>query len=393
MTPADKILAARTALLWDHPFFGALAIGLQTVNATSDPSITTMATDGTHLFYDDKFVAGLSKEELMFVLAHEVLHNAFEHHIRRQDREPGKFNKACDYAINGELVATGVGKMPVLGLIDPHFTGLGAEQIYNMLPDEDGDGSSSGDGSGSGSGSSADPGGCGGVLDAAPSHDTAALSKARAEMQTKVRMAANLAKAANQGTLPAAVQRIVDSLLKPKVDWRAVLRRFVDESVTRDFSWARPNRRLLPHGFITPGTIADGVPHVSICVDTSGSIDDEILGAFAAEVRGALDEGAVDAITVVYCDAAVGNVDNFERGDELALHPTGGGGTRFSPALRYVREKRPDTKAIIYLTDLHCSDFGQDPSIPVLWGVYGRDKDFDSLATPFGELIQIQENL
>lgn len=385
MNVQDKILAARTSLLWDHPFFGALAIQLQTIDATDDPRIDTMATDGKHLYYHAPFVESLSKDELIFVLAHEVLHNAFEHHIRRQHRDPRLFNVACDYAINGELTETKVGKMPGSGLLEPRFTGLGAEEIYRILDQEK---QQNGGGSG-GVGEGNDPGGCGQVLDACSPHDEAAIAEARAEMQTQVRQAAAIAKAAQAGQLPAGIQRLVDQLLQPKVDWRAVLRRFIDESSTRDFSWSKPNRRFLPLGHVMPGMVSDGVSHIVIAVDTSGSIDGDILKDFAAEVNGAFGEGAVDKLTVIYADAKVHRVDQFEVGDDLVINAEGGGGTAFSDTFEKISEQYPDARATIYLTDMYVHDFGDEPPMPVLWGVYGRTQDFNNLNPPFGETINI----
>lgn len=383
MNVQDKILAAQTALLWDHPFFGVLMLQLKKVDATDDPRIKTMATDGRHLYYHGPFVEGLKKEELVFVLAHEVMHNALEHHIRRQHRKPGRWNKAADYAINGELTECKVGKMPEIGLISPAFTSLSAEEIYRILDDEN-----NGDDSDEGS---MDGGGCGGVIDGCAPHDEAAIADLRAEMQTQIRQAAMAAKAAQAGSVPAGVQRIIDQLLKPRVDWRAVLRRFIDDSSTRDFSWAKPNRRMLPLGYITPGTISDGVSHIVIAVDTSGSIDQKILGAFAAEINGAFGEGAVDKLTVIYADAAVAHIERFEMGDELVLHAAGGGGTAFSDTFEKVAEHFADARACIYLTDLYVNDFGEEPPMPVLWGVYGDPRQFDKLAgkVPFGEPISI----
>lgn len=383
MNVTDKILAARTTLLWDQPFFGTLAAQLTTVDATDDPEIETMATDGKHLFYHAPFVAKLTKDELLFVFAHEVMHNALEHHLRRQSRHPVLWNVACDYAVNGELVATKVGTMPEGGLLDARFTGLGAEEIYRILEKEVGGGAQPG-------GAGQDPGACGQVLDGCPQHDDAAIAEARAENQTRIRQAAAIAKAASVGTLPAGIQRIIDELLAPKVDWRAVLRRFVDESMTRDYSWSKPSRRMLSLGYVTPGTVGDGVPHIVIAVDTSGSIDNQILSAFAAEIRGAFEEGAVDRLTVIYADARVAHVEEFESGDELVLHAAGGGGTAFSDTFRKIAKDYPDARATIYLTDMHVCDFGEEPPMPVLWGVYGRTRDFDRLNPPFGECINIE---
>ena len=383
MNVQDKILAAQTALLWDHPFFGVLMLQLKKVDATDDPRINTMATDGRHLYYHETFVMGLKKDELVFVLAHEVMHNALKHHTRRQTRKPGRWNKAADYAINGELTECKVGKMPECGLLEPRFTGLSAEEIYRILDDEN-----NGD---DGDESSMDGGGCGGVLDGCAQHDQSAIAELEAEMDTQIRQAAMTAKAAQAGKMPAGVQRLIDELLRPKVDWRAVLRRFIDESMTRDFSWAKPNRRMLPLGYVTPGTISDGVSHIVIAVDTSGSIDNKILRDFAAEINGAYQEGAVDKLTVIYADARVAHVEQFENGDELILHPAGGGGTAFSDTFERIAKDYADARAVIYLTDMYVSDFGEEPPMPVLWGVYGDPRKFDELTAkvPFGEPISI----
>ncbi|SPL65383.1 vWA domain-containing protein [Ochrobactrum soli] len=384
MKTEDKILAAQTSLLWDQPFFGVLMLQLKKVRVDDPKKVDTMATDGRHLFYHPPFVDELKKDELVFVLAHEVMHNALEHHIRRQSRKPGRWNDACDYAINGELVECKVGKMPERGLLEARFTGLSAEEIYRILDDEN-----NGDDSAEGQG---DTGGCGGTMDGCAQHDEAAKAELRAEMQTQIRQAAMTAKAAQAGKLPAGVQRIIDELLMPKVDWRAVLRRFIDESSTRDFSWSRPNRRLLPLGLVTPGTVSDGVSHIVIAVDTSGSIDEPTLNAFAAEVRGAFEEGSVDKIDVVYCDAAINHTEQFEMGDELFIRAVGGGGTRFSPVFEWVTEKAADTKLVIYLTDLLCNDFGDEPHCPVIWAHYGTKSQFQQLSpnVPWGECVHIE---
>ncbi|RWC91854.1 MAG: hypothetical protein EOS72_03360, partial [Mesorhizobium sp.] len=203
MTPETKMLVGKTALLWDHPFFGALIVQLHMVEKP-DLVPPTMATDGRSLWYHPVFAAKLTKAEMVFVLAHEVLHNAFEHHIRRQSREPGLWNAACDYAINGELVAAGL-TMPKVGLIDPRFTGLSAEEIYRILQDENPSGLK---------GRGLDPGCCGAVIDACSGHNAEEVARIRAEVQMQVRQAAAIAKASGVGKLPLGVQRLIDRLTK-----------------------------------------------------------------------------------------------------------------------------------------------------------------------------------
>lgn len=90
-----------TALFLDHPFFGTLLFRLKPIETTS---VATMATDGVSLFYNPKFAKGLAPEELIGVLAHEVMHPALHHDTRRGDRDQKLWNQACDYAINPLLL-------------------------------------------------------------------------------------------------------------------------------------------------------------------------------------------------------------------------------------------------------------------------------------------------
>ncbi|MBC6714760.1 hypothetical protein H9Q09_00990 [Aurantimonas sp. DM33-3] len=402
MDTETKILSARTALMWDHPFFGALAVQLMLEEDSDGAICKTMATDSRRLIYYPPFVDKLSREELVFVIAHEIMHNASMHHTRRGDRQHRRFNIAADFAINVELqdYADEIQKtknlkrppmvMPQGGLLDRKYTGLGAEEIYRLLDDEDEDG---GQGTGQpGAGERNDPGGCGEVLDACGQHDEAAKAAAEAEMTVKIRQAASIAKAANAGSLPGALQRIVDQLLQPKVDWRQVFRRFIDQSQNRDYSWSRPNRRFLQMGYVLPSLVSDGVSHIVFAVDTSGSITKDMLDAFAAEINGAFGDGAIDKVTVIYADAAVQGHDEYETGDVVDLRMLGGGGTAFADTFEWVRENASDARAVVYLTDLYVTDFGDEPDCPVLWAVPGDPREFQNVSsrTPFGEAIHLE---
>jgi len=55
----------------------------------------------------------------------------------------------------------------------------------------------------------------------------------------------------------------------------------------------------------------------------------------------------------------------------------------FSPAIKYVKEHLPNIVAIIYMTDLECNDFGEQPSCPVLWITTQKGE------APYGEIIEM----
>ena len=132
-TPTSRrIQKARTALVLDHPFFGSLLFRLKDCECRS---IQTMATDGVSLYYNPDFVETLNAATLAGTLAHEVMHPALHHHVRRSGRDPKRWNMACDFAINPLLVDAGL-NLPEGVLLDNRFRGMSAEQIYNLLESE-----------------------------------------------------------------------------------------------------------------------------------------------------------------------------------------------------------------------------------------------------------------
>ena len=89
-TPTSlRIQKARTSLILDHPFFGSLLFRLK---GRECRSIQTMATDGVSLFYNPDFVETLNAATLAGTLAHEVMHPALHHHVRRSGRDPKRWN-------------------------------------------------------------------------------------------------------------------------------------------------------------------------------------------------------------------------------------------------------------------------------------------------------------
>lgn len=411
--PADKRIAkARAQLLMREPFFGCIAVHLEPVESSG---VATFGTDGDRLYYNPDYVAKLDNEELQGVIAHEVMHVALNHHTRRGFRDPTQWNRAGDFAINPELLARGF-KLPGEPELNPEFEGLATETIYAWLeaendpsrPDSPPD-QSSGAGPGSSQGGSCQPGstpgssdpgtappdrGCGEVRDAAPAHDKAALKAAEAKTQSTVRQARMMARRQEGGSLSDDLERLIEEMVAPQIDWREILRSFIDDRRQTDFSWLRPNRRLVPQGIYIPGEVPDGVSHVVLAVDTSGSIDQEILTAFASEIRSAFEDGSIETLTVVYADTEVKAHATFQAGDDITIEPVGGGGTGFSDTFRWVEDEAPDAVAVIYFTDLICSDFGEDPACPTLWAVWGDERRFDTLAAkaPFGEAVYLSSN-
>jgi predicted metal-dependent peptidase len=132
----DKIIVARVGLLLRHPFFGNMATRLKVIDASD--WCKTAATDGRHLFYSREFFEKLTTKQVEFVVAHEILHNVFDHMGRREGRDAKIFNIAADYCVNGQLVRDRIGEQPpeIKIFHDPVHYGKGAEQIYDEIYDQ-----------------------------------------------------------------------------------------------------------------------------------------------------------------------------------------------------------------------------------------------------------------
>jgi predicted metal-dependent peptidase len=126
-----KLYAARTRLILEKPFLGALVLRLPLREAVGS-WCTTSATDARSLYYSAAYVESLSFSQVQFVLAHEALHCGLSHFARREHRDINRWNIACDHAVNPLLIADGL-ELPPGALYDESYTGLSAEEIYPLI--------------------------------------------------------------------------------------------------------------------------------------------------------------------------------------------------------------------------------------------------------------------
>ena len=159
-----------------------------------------------------------------------------------------------------------------------------------------------------------------------------------------------------RGHLPGDLQRWIDETLHPRVPWQPLLsgavRRGIGWAAGRgDFTYQRPSRRASSvRGVVLPGQHRQ-VPRVSIIIDTSGSVDDELLAQALGEVDGAIAAlGLPGSHVCVYSvDAAAHITQRVRRARDAQL--VGAGGTDLRVGLKAVEHERPRPDVIVVLTD------------------------------------------
>lgn len=419
---ATKLAAARARLILDRPFLGALVLRLPLVEA--GPWCATAATDMKSLYYNRAYVEQLSVAQVEFLLAHEALHCALAHFVRRGHRVQRKWDLACDFAINPILANDGL-KPPPEAIVLARFENMTAEEIYPCLDDDLDDdtldqhlydnpaeGAQGGpspepppDPPGQGSQGSAaipppkprDTQGSAHQADAqgtadidTPAADAAAapepLSAREREalvQQWRQHLAAAAQQAQQAGKLGAAVARLVDTWLAPTLSWRALLAHCVVDRARTDYHYSRPSRR---EGEMIRPSLRGAHCDLVVAIDTSGSIAERELAEFVAEVNAI--KGTLQArITLLACDARLADDGPwvFESWDEVRLPSAlqGGGGTAFAPVFEWVDRAglRPD--ALVYFTDGQAEFPADPPPYPVLWLVKGKTP------VPWGQRIQL----
>lgn len=374
----DKIIVARVGLLLRHPFFGNMATRLKIEDGSE--WCKTAATDGRTIFFNREFFEPLSTKNVEFVIAHEILHNVFDHMGRREERHPKIFNAAADYCVNGQLVRDRIGD-PISGFNmfhDQKYYGWSAEQVYDdiyekydaeelealgKMLDEHVDWENS-DGNGQ------------------PQYSKEELKAIRDEIREATMQAAQ---AAGAGNVPAGVARLIKDLTEPKMNWREILRQQIQSIIKNDYSFMRPNRKGWHMNAVLPGTNFDETIDIAIGMDMSGSIGTDQAMDFLTEIKGIMDEYKEFKLKLWCFDTSVYNEADFDgyNSDEfMSYQIMGGGGTDFDANWEYMKNHDIVPKKFIMFTDGYpCGSWGDENYCDTVFIIHGNN----TIVPPFGE--------
>lgn len=401
----NKLAAARTKLILDKPFLGALVLRLpmQVADAKWCP---TTATDARKFYFNPVYIDALNNEHVQFVLAHEALHCALSHFSRRGHREQKRWDMACDLAVNELLVKDGLTPPPG-SLVDMGFDDMTAEEIYPSLQEnieapldrhlyDEQDDAEHDQNEVQGKQQDITPdappreGGTGGGEQkekAGPGGPPSALSPDERETlntQWQQRLAGAAQIAMQAGKLGGAMARFVDHLLQPQLPWRNLLAHYVSNIARDDYSYARPSTRR-GDPVIYP-SLRSAQVNVTVVLDVSGSMTHKELQEFVSEID-AIKAQMRARIVLHACDAQLAKDGPwlFEPWEELSLPKKfmGGGGTCFTPVFDWLEMQDQTPDLLIYFTDADGEFPAQEPLFPVLWLVKGKQK------VPWGLRVQL----
>lgn len=423
----------------EHPFLATLSLYVDYRFADSGPQFET---DGRVVRINSNYFSELNTDQRIGTLMHLTLHAALLHPVRRGPRLAEIWNIAADIVVNGIIADTQFDPPPDTA-VEPRYAGLSVEQVYGKLlnsgsrlttsaagkkkapsgdeqpdgqegnsPPESEDKSETGKDEPTKSNTgSPTPG-----KDPSASPDSDVQSKLIKTLQTLYPATADLkersgsetpgAKAEQkrleaywkramtraktveqlssktQGDLPAGLEREIDQVLNPQLDWRIILWRFMSKTPC---DYAGFDRRFIHQGLYLDHLESESLT-VHIAMDTSGSIEPHELAQFRAEIE-----------TIVRCyssiDAQLYFVDAAVYGPYPLTAATrvdraeGGGGTDFSVFFDQLDSSLdPFAQTLcVYLTDGFGAFPKAPPTMPVLWVVANEGSD----EFPFGEIARL----
>jgi predicted metal-dependent peptidase len=383
------MIKARTQLLLHHPFFGYFLTHLKFAGDALNLGVSTACVEWdrnakkylSYLHYNPDFISILSVEEVQGVEAHEMMHILLQNEQRKENRDEGRYSRACEIAVNDTVLNAGFSLprredfSPILPDQTTHNKTV--EEIYDLLPprkeatDEEK------------------------KFMHVISTDKQASNASRSdiidtegidEKKLKEIVSEAAAYARIHCKLPAGMERWIDDYLTPKMNWLQLLDHYIYNAMTTmTYSWTRPNRRLARSKLYLPSTVRYGFELV-VCVDTSGSISSENLAQFASEIKSIVNSIQGCTAHVIVCDADLYSVyDDIGESNFEQLKFGGGGGTNFVPALEKAMELDP--RVCVYLTDGDGEYPKEEPSFPVIWVITPDGVSEEQV--PFGMFVKM----
>ncbi|HFU76125.1 MAG TPA: hypothetical protein ENK66_07760 [Arcobacter sp.] len=370
-----KLTKAKSQLSRKHPYFGMLASRLK-----HEPSntINSYASNGVRFIYNPEYINEKSMDELFFILTNCVMHHILAHNNRKLERKGYLWQLATDFAINSMLKKNKF-KIPDGANFNNDFRNMYAEEIYEILKFQiqEQTGNNSYDDAKL-------------LTSFIKKNDgnSSLFQNIKDMKQNEIEQwdyAASIANevASKKSSKPAGFERFAKKIKTNNIDWKFELYNAINKHMRNNYAFMPPNKKHIYRGVALPSLTSDTLSLV-VAIDTSGSIKEDMLGAFIGEFKSIMQNFPAVSIELVIADAKVHAHYSFMGGDELDFTLKGGGGTDYRPTFDFIDANIPNSSMVLYFTDGEGIFPRIPPSYEVLWALSQNKKK-----TPFGRAIKI----
>ena len=375
----ERFVKSRVKLLKSSPFFGTILLHTE---YKIDESIETAATDGTTLLLNEEWMCNQTEEHFSGVLLHEVLHMALDHVERTNDLDDMMTaNIAADIVVNGIIKDNAI-SLPKEAIYDDDLKHLSVREIYsilkqkqkedeNYLQDKYGDGEVNE------------------CLQKSSEQKGTSQREANSEKwKNIINKAKTISKMKQAGLKGSGLARVFKELLEPTINWKDALYKYITQS-RADFEGY--DRRFVHDGLYIDDVGGNKV-HVAAFVDTSGSVDEELLQNFLSELFFAINSTRGTTGYLYYFDTELYPQGNIEDLDGVPK-PVGLGGTSFVPIMKELNKissenSHTSTVGIIY-TDGFAPMTWEEPETPLLWCISPGGVKEENIK--YGDVVRIEK--
>jgi predicted metal-dependent peptidase len=380
----DSFEAAKARLMLEHPFLGSVA---STLRLEADENTLTFQSDGEVLRYNPEYLHTRAKDyEVLFALANGAMHSLLGHKRRAGKRVPRLWRAAGDLVVNAILVKNGF-TLPADAYYDEHYASMYVEEVYDRLVqemrhndtlDEAEEGETNDETSSQNNGSE--------ERNPPPRNETTKMQEmSYDEAELEALYEQLFEKHRKRGEIPRDLHYLLPEFFSRRIDWREALYRYIAEYAKSTYRFMPPNVKHLYRGVALPAAASD-LLRIVIVVDTSGSIDDDLLRLFLGEVESIMQTYGNYEIDLIAADASVRSHRTYLPGERLEYKAEGRGGTDFRAAIEYVTRHIDYPSAMLYFTDGQGLFPDTPPPFDVLW-VMPAMRD-----VPFGEVLLIESD-
>lgn len=375
----ERFVKSRVKLLKSSPFFGTILLHTE---YKIDESIETAATDGTTLLLNEEWMCEQTEEHFSGVLLHEVLHMALDHVERTRDLDDLMIaNIAADIVVNGIIKDNKI-SLPKEAIYDDDLKHLGVREIYSIIKQKQKEDESHiknkyGDG---------EVNEC--LQKSAKSEGTSQRESNSEKWKNIINKAKTISKMKQAGLKGSGLARIFKELLEPTINWKDALYKYITQS-RADFEGY--DRRFIHDGMYIDDVGGNKV-HVAAFVDTSGSVDEELLQNFLSELFFAINSTRGTTGYLYYFDTELYPQGNIKDLDGVPK-PVGLGGTSFVPIMKELNKissenSHTNTVGIIY-TDGFAPMTWEEPETPLLWCISPGGVKEENIK--YGDVVRIEK--
>lgn len=371
MSVLNDILRVSRDLIMKEPFYGLFLSTLSRIETKETP-IAGVRQNGINLelgINPDAWPK-LTQNAKYGVLKHELLHICFSHPIMRERYSDKKvFNVAADIEVNQYIDDKYFEGLAPVRYTDFDFpSNQGTDWYYKELMKMKGNNPTLDNLLES----------MGGDTHATwkSIEDSSQAEKKLMQKQIEHQMKESEKVSKNRGSLPGAIQQILDKInevVAPVLDWKAFLRRFSGGSTKY---YTHKTRRIPSNRFEdSPGLKIKQKNHILVALDTSGSVSRGEFEEFIGQIHHIYKSGTT--ITIAHTDTEVAHVEEYKG--KLLTDRFGNGGTDFDPAIEYFNKHKNKFTSMVYFTDGECVPPTVKPQKPLLWVISSAGRKLDSL--------------